>query len=109
MILTVIKIFMYLLTLGWMVFEDIRITKSPFDKKNRKFKLRTHWWNKRWDDVIPRMIAGTIGAILASYGGAYLMAEVMNWPFILEAGTEVVAVFVLTLSGERIIKKIRER
>ncbi len=100
---------MYLLTIAWMVFEDINLIKNPYDKKNKKFNFKKDWWMKRWDNLIPRAIAGTIGAISAAFGGSYLMAEMFEFHYVLEGGAEVIGVSIFTLLGDRMIKKVLKK
>ena len=73
-----LKFLMFLLTVLWLTFQDIKATKDPFDKKKAKFHLKRHWWSFRWDNVVPRWIGGAIGAILASEVGYWILKEYLE-------------------------------
>lgn len=101
-----LKLVIFLLTVAWITFQDIKTTKDPFDKKKSKFNLRRHWWNFRWDNVVPRWIGGAIGAILASEVGYWVLKEYLDWHDAIEGSLEVTSVCVCALLGDRILNKL---
>ena len=100
------KIIVYILTVLFLIANDIKRKKKPFDDKGKPFSLKSNWWNTRWDDAVSWIVGGAIGALLSSELAVPIINKYLEWPQLAEGAIDLTSVMICTFLGSKIFEKI---
>jgi hypothetical protein len=87
------------------VAQDYSLEKNKLDVDKKRFKFRIHYWPFRNDDIIKRLLFGSLGALLASEIGLWAIKAFTNIPESMHENIDLTLIAVSTYFAPKIFIK----